>query len=81
MLQPMHTDTDVNNILVFKTNIQTEVDKQRVGPILDAHHCITQWNIDQQDIDCVLRVITNTLTAQQVISVIQQHGFDCAELE
>lgn len=73
--------TELNNILVFKTNIQTENDKLLVQPVLDSHSCISQWNIDQQDIDCVLRVVTDTLTPQQVISVIKQHGFDCAELE
>ena len=73
--------TELNNILVFKTNIQTETDRRLVQPALDNHTCITQWNIDQQDVDCVLRVVTATLTPQQVISVIKQHGFDCAELE
>jgi hypothetical protein len=73
--------TELNHILVFKTNIQTENDKLLVQPVLDNHSCIAQWNIDQQDIDCVLRVVTDTLTPQQVISVIKQHGFDCAELE
>jgi hypothetical protein len=73
--------TELNNILVFKTNIQTETDKLLVQPVLDSHTCISQWNIDQQDIDCVLRVVTDTLTPQQVITVIRQHGFDCAELE
>lgn len=76
--------TELNNILVFKTNIQTETDKLRVQPILDSHSCIAQWNIDQQDVDCVLRVVTTPLTSltpQQIISAIRQHGFDCAELE
>jgi hypothetical protein len=70
-----------NHILIFKTNIQTEYDKQRVQPILDAHDTIQQWNIDLQDVDCVLRIVSETLTPEQIISVIKHQGFECAELE
>jgi len=69
-----------NNILVFKTNIQTEYDKLRIQHILDTHSAIRQWNIDLHDIDCVLRVVSDALTPEQVISVIQHNGFECTEL-
>ena len=71
---------NLNNILVFKTNIQTEYDKLRIQHILDAHSSIRQWNIDLHDVDCVLRVVSDILTPDQVISVVQHNGFECTEL-
>jgi len=73
--------TDLNNILIFKTNIQTEPDKQRIQSLLEEHDAIQQSNIDLYDVDCVLRVISDTLTMQQVIKVITENGFECSELE
>jgi hypothetical protein len=72
---------DLNHILIFKTNIQTECDKLRIQQILDTIHNIEQWNIDLHDVDCVLRVVSDTLTPEQIISVINRHGFECTELE
>ena len=72
---------DFNNILIFKTNIQTECDKQRIQTTLDAYDSIEQWNIDLHDVDCVLRIVSDSLTPEQIISVIQHNGFECAELE
>ena len=73
--------TDLNNILIFKTNIQTEGDKQRIQSTLDADDTIQQWNIDLHDIDCVLRIVSDSLTTEQIIKVIKHSGFECAELE
>ena len=73
--------TNLNHILIFKTNIQTEYDKHRIQPILDAHSNILEYNIDLQDIDCVLRVVSETLTPEQIIAVIKHNGFECTELE
>ena len=73
--------TTINQILIFKTNIQTAIDKHRVQHLLDSHDHIDQWNIDQQDVDCVLRVISESLTPEQIIELITNHGFDCTELE
>ncbi len=72
---------ELKNILIFKTNIETEYDKDCVRNVLDMHAHIQQWNIDQHDIDCVLRIVSDTLTTEQIICLIKQSGFECAELE
>ena len=69
-----------DNILVFKTNIQTEYDKLRIQHIFDTHSAIRQWNIDLHDVDCVLRIVSDALTPEQVISVVHHNGFECTEL-
>ena len=47
----------LNNILVFKTNIKTEADRESVKTLLDGHACIRKWNVDLHDVDCVLRIV------------------------
>ena len=73
--------TDINHILIFKTNIQTTDDKMRIQDELDAFDSIQQWNIDLHDIDCVLRVVSDTLRPEEIISMIENRGFECTELE
>ena len=69
----------LTHILVFKTSIQTLPDC--VKAMLDTHAEIQTWNIDLQDVDCVLRVISATLAPATIIHLINQHGYDCAELD
>ena len=72
---------DLPQILIFKTNIQTEFDKLRIKNVLDASHKVLKWNIDMDDVDNVLRVVSDSLTPEQIIAVINYVGFECAELE
>jgi len=69
------------NILIFATNIKTENDKQKIINSLNEHSEIHEWNIDQEDIDCVLRVVSKTLTEEQIIQLVDQHNFECVALE
>lgn len=69
------------NILLFKTNIQTILDKERLQQSFDNNEQINQWNIDLQDVDCVFRIVSETLTTAQIISAVEHMGFDCAESE
>lgn len=71
----------LEDVLVFATNIKTENDKQKIIQTLDKHSEIHQWNIDQEDVDCVLRVVTQTLSEEQIIELIDQHHFECIPLE
>ena len=57
---------DLSNILIFKTNIQTEFDRLRIKNVLDASQKVLKWNIDMDDVDRVLRVVSDTLTAEQL---------------
>ena len=44
-----------SSILVFKTNIQSPDDLNLLKPLLDDHPHIVRWNVDMEDIDCVLQ--------------------------
>ncbi|HEY2648768.1 MAG TPA: hypothetical protein VGI38_06225 [Puia sp.] len=72
---------DLSNIFIFKTNIQTEFDKLRIKNVLDASQKVLKWNVDMEDVDRVLRVVSDSLTPQQIISVLDYVGFECTELE
>ncbi|HSC39247.1 MAG TPA: hypothetical protein VLD19_15295 [Chitinophagaceae bacterium] len=80
-------EQNLQHILIFKTNIKTEADRQTVKKLLDAHSCIRQWNVDLQDIDCVLRIVLRqaqddrpSLTTTEAIALVNRHGYECSEL-
>ena len=69
------------NVLIFSTNIKTEKNKSKIATFLNANKSILQWSIDQEDIDCVLRIISEKLNAGQIIDLLNFHDFDCKELQ
>lgn len=69
------------SILLFKTNIQTDGEQQNIRQLLDKKPEITQWTIDTEDIDCVLRIVSKDIHPTQIITEITALGFECAELE
>lgn len=74
-------ENEVENILVFATNIETETDKQKISYILDEHSEIQQWTLDLEDIDCVLRIVSETLSEEDIIGIIKSQDFNCSQLE
>lgn len=68
------------HILICKTNIAAERDLFAVKTVLDTHYLIEQWNIDQTDVDCVLRVISHHLTYADIIRIISGLNYSCEEL-
>lgn len=74
-------EDQIESILVFATNIKTEADKKEISKSLDQHSEIQQWNIDQEDVDCVLRIVSETLSEEQIIKLVDQHHFECIVLE
>lgn len=72
---------DLSNIFIFKTNIQTEFDKLRIKNVLDASQKVLKWNIDMDDADRVLRIVSDSLRPAQIISLLDYVGFECTELE
>jgi len=73
-------ETDFNNILIFGTNIKTWNDMQIISKLLNQNKEIKQWNIDLEDIDSVLRIESENLTAEQIIKLVTEQDFKCAEL-
>lgn len=70
---------DFKNILLFKTDIRTTEDKEVIAKVMDENK-IDQWTVDQQDIDCVLRIVSDELKLQDVIQLVSRSGYLCEEL-
>lgn len=71
---------DFLEILVFKTNIGSEYDLKKVGDALAKETRIKGWNVDQDDVDKVLRIESHHLHPLEVIRLMHQAGYCCEEL-
>jgi hypothetical protein len=69
-----------NQLLIFKTNIREICSNCEMHKALASHAEIHHWSIDTDDVDCVLRISTGTLTPSAIISLINTLGYQCSEL-
>jgi len=67
-------------VLVFKTDIIAKADSENVAQILTNDHRIRNWNIDQDDIDNVLRIESSEMSSTDVIELVKKLGYMCEEL-
>jgi hypothetical protein len=67
-------------VLVFKTNLRLKRDLRLISPVLNAATGILRWNVDQHDIDNVLRVETHRLQEQEIIVLVTGAGYYCEQL-
>ncbi len=68
-------------ILVFKTNLTSKFRVRQVGPVLDFHPNIHQWNVDLHDCDKVLRVVAASIAPAEVENLLSTAGYYCEELK
>ena len=67
-------------VLVFKTNLVSAKDIHRISPLLGNAAGIVKWNVDQHDVDNVLRIETALLLPQDIIRMVTGAGYLCEEL-
>lgn len=67
-------------VLVFKTNLQSKKDILHISPLMGDTPGILKWNVDQQDIDNVLRIETDWLLPEDIIRLVTNVGYLCEEL-
>ncbi|MFZ1677358.1 MAG: hypothetical protein WBP41_07690 [Saprospiraceae bacterium] len=72
---------NTDEILIFKTNVKSEPDQLRLKKLFDSIPSIDEWNVDADDIDCVLRVVTRQVQADDIIKLLIDTGYQCQELE
>lgn len=68
-----------DHILLFKTNLEAD-NKKLLKKVFDREAGVEEWNIDLDDSDRVLRIISTTLNHQYIIRLIISHGYECCEL-
>ncbi len=67
-------------VLVFKTNLTDVNSIAAVEEHLNIHPHIHQWNVDVQDCDNVLRIVSKGIEAHEVKRIVTGEGFYCEEL-
>ena len=68
-------------ILIFKTNLADPKSISDLGPVLDIHPHIIQWNVDLHDCDNVLRVVSKNIKAKEIEQLVVNAGYYCEELQ
>ena len=71
----------VSEILIFKTDLETEGKVREVEPILNTLPNIAHWSVDNDDIDNVLRIVSNgKLEENDIINLAKKGAFNCEVL-
>lgn len=68
------------NVLVFKTNLGSSHLIKWIAPLFNLHPYISEWSVDTEDLDNVLRVVSPKLLEKDVIQLMQSMGFVCEVL-
>jgi cell fate (sporulation/competence/biofilm development) regulator YmcA (YheA/YmcA/DUF963 family) len=74
------TQQTISNILVFQTKVANSTEFNRLAEILDTSPEVQKWTLDQQDVDKVLRVISEELQPQDIVYLLNKNGLYCQEL-
>jgi hypothetical protein len=69
-----------DHILVFKTNCKTIADRSVLKSLLEKQQEVEEWNLDLEDCDYVLRVITHALDQEYIIKLLNNRGYECCKL-
>jgi len=72
--------TTTAQLLIFKTDISGLCTNCEVHKVLTSHPEVLDWSLDAEDDDHVLRVSSETLTAEDVIALLERSGHRCSEL-
>ena len=67
-------------ILVFKTDLETPERLDAIKPFLDQHPGIIKWNVDNHDVDNVLRIESKNMAPAEIIELAKEAGILCEEL-
>lgn len=70
----------LQEVLVFKTDISTYADRNKVVSLFEGHPEIISLSVDMEDCDRVLRIKSVDLTEGEVMSAVKAAGINCSVL-
>jgi hypothetical protein len=68
-------------VLVFKTSVETPHHVKSLKPLLDSAAGKGRWNFALDDCDRILRIVSNRIHPLTAINLLNEHGYECSELE
>lgn len=69
------------HILVLKTTLKSRKSIKAIQPLLDSHPFISDWSVDLDDIDKVLRIVASgELQEDEIISLLTSREYDAQVL-
>lgn len=69
------------HIHILKTDLKDSKRVQAIEPILNLHPSILRWNVDNNDIDNVLRIeAESNLSEEDALTLLKQYGVYCESL-
>jgi hypothetical protein len=66
---------------VFKTDVQEEVVANKITSILLDYFPGSRINFDLKDCDNILRLKGNNFLPEKIISIVNENGFNCINLD
>jgi hypothetical protein len=76
----MTTAITEQQVLVFKTNLSSKTEARKLQSVLNKK-AILKWNVDLEDCDRVLRIVTAGFLPGEIISMARKKGVECVEME
>lgn len=70
----------MKQVLKFKTDMNCERCVARVKPFLDKVQGIDSWSVDTDNPDKILTVESSVVTADQIVEVVENVGFDIEKI-
>jgi hypothetical protein len=67
-------------VLVFSTSVKSNEQVRSLKPKIDSLAGKGQWNFALDDTDKILRIVSDEIEPQRAIRLLNQHGFECREL-
>lgn len=67
-------------VLVFRTNVRYKKDVKKIASELNLHPMISKWNVDLDDDDRILRIVSKENNAAVFVAIVENAGFSCEEL-
>jgi len=66
---------------IFKTNVHDILDAEKIVALLSQHFPSFLINFDLHDCDKILRVKGETISIDEIVSLVSANGFQCCLLD
>lgn len=77
----MFANLDTQLIHVFKTNVRTNKQAQKILAQLLVEYPKAKINFDLSDCDKILRVEGDDISAREIVRLLNKELFECVELQ